>query len=109
MKYRNVNWELMINDETALRHDTALDYIQEELNKGNTSGNFDIDDTDYDLCDRLKNELEQKLGREIDFDVDIDDIGELEDLLSIARENKDIDIENLILEILHNGFNWEEY
>lgn len=108
MKYKNIDWEITINGETAKKHADELDYIAEELNKGNTSGNFDIDATDYDLCERLQNELEQKLGREIDFNVVDDDLGELEDLLAIARENKDIDVENIILEILHNGFDWEE-
>ena len=58
MKYRDVSWNLMINDEQASFDDNTLDFIAEEINRGNTSGFFTADCTDYKKCDELKEKLE---------------------------------------------------
>lgn len=104
MKYKNIDWEITINGETAKENCDGLDYIAREVDNGNVRGNFDIDVTDYDKCDNLKQELENALGREVDFDIERDDKGELNDLLDIARKNKDTIVEQIILDIFENGF-----
>lgn len=104
MKYRDVSWNLMINNEQANFDDDTLDFIAEEIQKGNTSGMFTTDCTDYNRVEKLKNELENELGRDVDFCVEDDDKGELEDLLTIAKKNKDNYIQELIEEILEIGF-----
>lgn len=104
MKYRDVSWNLMINDEQASFDDKALDFIAEELQRGNTSGFFTSDCTDYAEIERLKDKLENELGRDIDFSVEEDDKGELEDLLEIAKKKKDNNVIYLVREILELGF-----
>lgn len=104
MKYRDINWSLDINGEGASCDDTALDFIAEQLQQGYTSGTFTFDDTDYARCDELKELLEEELGRDVDFSVEDDDRGELDELLLIAKKNKNKYIVNLITEILETGF-----
>lgn len=55
-------------------------------------------------CEKLRNLLEQELGRQVDYSVEDDDKGELEDLLEIARQNKDNHVAELVEEILDEGF-----
>ena len=43
---------LMINDEQAESNDNGLDFIAEELQRGNTSGMFTTDCTDYQKAGR---------------------------------------------------------
>ena len=104
MKYRDVSWNLMINDEQASFDDKALDFIAEEINRGNTSGFFTTDCTDYQKCEELRGDLETELGRAVDYSVDLDDKGELNDLLEIAKKNNDNYVIELIEEILEKGF-----
>ena len=104
MKYRDISWNLMINDEQASFDDETLDFIAEEIQRGNTSGFFTSDCTDYNKIDELKDKLEIELGRNVDFSVEENDKGELEDLLQIAEKNKDDNIIYLIREILEIGF-----
>ena len=106
MKYRDVSWNLMINDEQASFDDETLDFIAEEIQRGNTSGLFTADCTDYNKIEELKDKLERELGRNVDFDVDNDNKGELTDLLEIAKQNEDDYIADLIKEILENGFDY---
>lgn len=104
MKYRDISWDLTINEEHASFDDNALDFIAEEINRGNTSGFFTTDCTDYNKCDELKEKLIELLGRDIDFSVEEDDKGELNELLSIAQKNKDNEIVDIITELLEIGF-----
>ena len=104
MKYRDINWSLDINGYGASCDDAALDIIAEQLQQGYTSGTFTFDDTNYTRCDELKNLLEEKLGRNVDFSVECDDKGELDELLTIAKKHKDKYVINLITEILEIGF-----
>lgn len=104
MKYRDVSWNLMINDEQASFDDDTLDFIAEELQRGNTSGLFTTDCTDYEKCDKLKEQLIDLLGRDVDFSVEHDNKGELEELLMIAQKNEDEDVEYIITELLETGF-----
>ena len=104
MKYKDISWNLMINDEQASFDDNGLDFIAEEIQRGNTSGMFTTDCTDYSKCEELRDLLEQELGRKVDYSIDLDDKGELEDLLTIAKENKDEYVQELIEEILEKGF-----
>ena len=104
MKYRDVSWNLIINDEQASFDDNSLDFIAEEIQRGNTSGMFTTDCTDYNRVEELKNKLENELGRDVDFCVGDDNKGELEDLLTIAKESNDDYIQELIEEILEIGF-----
>ena len=104
MKYRDVNWNLSINDEQASFDDNALDFIAEEIQRGNTSGFFTIDCTNYNRIDELKQQLENMLGRDVEFSVEEDDKGELEDILQIAKDNKDYEIYDIVKEILEIGF-----
>ena len=106
MKYRDISWNLMINDEQASFDDKALDFIAEELQRGNTSGFFTSDCTDYNEIDRLKDKLENELGRDIDFSVEDNDKGELEELLKIAKKEKDDNVIYLVREILELGFDY---
>ena len=104
MKYRDISWNLMINDEQAESNDNGLDFIAEEIQRGNTSGMFTIDCTDYDKVEKLKQELEQELGREVNFNVEDDDKGELDELREIAQKNDDNYVVELIDQILEYGF-----
>lgn len=104
MKYRDISWNLMINDEQAESNDNGLDFIAEEIQRGNTSGMFTIDCTDYDKVEELKQELEQELGREVNFNVEDDDKGELDELREIAQKNDDNYVVELIDQILEYGF-----
>lgn len=104
MKYKDISWNLMINDEQASFDDSGLDFIAEEIQQGNTSGLFTTDCTNYAMCEELKEKLEQELGRQVDYNVDDNDKGELEDLLKIARRNKDNCVVELVEEILNEGF-----
>ena len=104
MKYRDISWNLMINDEQAESNDNGLDFIAEEIQRGNTSGMFTIDCTDYDKVEELKQELEQELGREVNFNVEDDDKGELNELKEIAQKNDDNYVVELIDQILEYGF-----
>ena len=104
MKYRDITWNLEINGEHASFDDKALDFIAEEIQNGNTSGLFTQDDTDYAKCEELRDELEQELGRNVDYSVDLDDKGELTELLSIAKRHKDNYVIDLIQQILETGF-----
>ena len=104
MKYRDISWNLMINDEQAESNDNGLDFIAEEIQRGNTSGMYTIDCTDYDKVEKLKQELEQELGREVNFNVEDDDKGELDELREIAQKNDDNYVVELIDQILEYGF-----
>ena len=104
MKYRDVSWNLMINDEQASFDDNTLDFIAEEIQRGNTSGFFTADCTNYERCEELKDKLVNELGRDIDFSVEDDNRGELDELLQIAKDNKDEHIQELIEELLEIGF-----
>ena len=104
MKYKDIEWNLMINDEQAEPNDNGLDFIAEEIQRGNTSGMFTIDCTDYDKVEELKQELEQELGREVNFNVEDDDKGELNELKEIAQKNDDNYVVELIDQILEYGF-----
>lgn len=104
MKYRDVSWNLMINDEQASFDDETLDFIADQIKNGNTSGLFTSDCTDYNEIDKLKDKLENELGRNVDFSVEEDDKGELTDLLEIAEKNDDDYVADLIKQILHAGF-----
>ena len=104
MKYKDISWNLIINNEQASFDDNGLDFIAEEIQRGNTSGMFTTDCTDYSKIEELKNKLENELGRDVDFCVEDDNKGELEDLLTIAKENEDEYIQELIEEILEKGF-----
>ena len=104
MKYKDVSWNLMINDKQASFDDNNLDFIAEEIQRGNTSGMFTTDCTDYNRVEELKNKLENELDRDVSFCVEDDDKGELEDLLKIAKENGEKYIQELIEEILEIGF-----
>lgn len=105
MKYKDIEWNLMINDEQAEPNDNGLDFIAEEIQKGNTSGMFTTDCTDYDKVEELKQELEQELGREVNFNVEDDDKGELSELKEIAQKNDDDYVAELVDQILEYGFN----
>ena len=98
MKYRDITWELIINGEHASFDDNALDFIAEEIQRGNTSGLFTQDDTDYNKIDTLKEQLENILGRNIDCNYE--DSGELPALLETAKQNEDNEIIDIITEIL---------
>lgn len=98
MKYRDITWELIINGEHASFDDDTLEYIAEEIQKGNTSGLFTQDDTDYDKIDTLKEKLTALLGR--DIDCSYEDSGELNSLLEIAEKNNDKEIADTIRELL---------
>ena len=104
MKYKDIEWNLMINDEQVEPNDNGLDFIAEEIQRGNTSGMFTIDCTDYDKVEELKQELEQELGREVNFNVEDDDKGELNELKEIAQKNDDNYVVELIDQILEYGF-----
>lgn len=104
MKYKDIEWELMINGEQASFDDNGLDFIAEEIQRGNTSGIFTIDCTEYEKVETLKQDLELKLGREVDFNVDDSDRGELDDLREIAIRNNDLYVIDLIDQILGYGF-----
>lgn len=106
MKYRDISWNLMINDEQASFDDKALDFIAEEIQRGNTSGLFTFDCTDYNKIEELKDKLERELGKNVDFDIEANDKGELTDLLDIAKKNKDNYVADLIKEILEIGFDY---
>ena len=104
MKYRDVSWNLMINDEQASFDDNDLDFIASEIERGNTSGLFTSDCTDYNLIEKLTDELEQELGRNVDFSVEENDKGELLELLDIAEQNNDNYVADLVKQILFAGF-----
>ena len=104
MKYRDVSWNLMINDEQASFDDQDLEFIAENIQRGNTSGLFTSDCTDYAKCDELKEKLETELGRKVDYSVEENSKGELNNLLEIAKKNNDNYIVELIEEILEKGF-----
>ena len=104
MKYRDISWNLTINDEQAESNDNGLDFIAEEIQRSNTSGMFTIDCTDYDKVEELKQELEQELGREVNFNIEDDDKGELDELREIAQKNDDNYVVELIDQILEYGF-----
>ena len=104
MKYRDISWNLMINNEQASFDDETLDFIAEEIQRGNTSGLFTADCTDYNRIDELKDKLATEIGRDADFSVEDDDKGELDELLDIALKNNDETIANIIQEILEIGF-----
>lgn len=104
MKYRDISWNLMINDEQASFDDETLDFIAEEIQRGNTSGFFTSDCTDYAECEELRDLLEQELGRKANYSVDLDDKGELYDLLEIAKKQKDNYVIDLINKIIKTGF-----
>lgn len=101
MKYKTIEWELSINEE---QNGEIFDTIAEKISCGETSGIFDIDITDYEECDKLKQQLETELGRDVEFNIDTNDTGELYDLLDIARKFGDTKIENIILQILECAF-----
>lgn len=98
MKYRDIDWELIINGKTASVDDDALEYIAEEIQKGNTFGLFTYDDTNYYKIDTLKEKLTTLLGR--DIDCSDEDSGELNSLLEIAEKNNDEEIADTIRELL---------
>lgn len=107
MKYKDISWDLMINGERARfneEDDDTFEFIIEEIRKGNMSGLFTTDCTDYSRCEKLRNLLEQELGRQVEYSVEDNDKGELEDLLEIARQNKDNYVVELVEEILDKGF-----
>lgn len=104
MKYRDINWSIEINGEQASIDDSALDIIAEELQKGYTSGTFAYDSTNYAKCDELKEKLETELGRKVDYSVEEDSKGELNDLLENAKKNNDNYVAELIEEIFRYGF-----
>lgn len=104
MKYKDISWNLMINNEQASSDDKGLDFIAEELQRGNTSGMFPTDCTDYQKCEELRDLLEQELGRKVDYSVDLDDKGELNELKEIAQKNNDEYVIELIDQILEYGF-----
>lgn len=104
MKYRDVSWNLMINDEQASFDDETLDFIAEQIQQGNTSGLFTSDCTDYNKIDNLTDKLTNELGRDVDFSVEEDDKGELPELLKIAKRHKDNYVIELIEQILEAGF-----
>lgn len=104
MKYKDIEWNLMINDEQAESNDNGLDFIAEEIQRGNTSGVFSTDCTDYQKCEELRDLLEQELGRQVDYSVDLDDKGELDELREIAQKNDDNYVVELIDQILEYGF-----
>lgn len=104
MKYQDITWNLEINGEHAHFDEPSLDFIAEEIARGNTSGFFTTDCTNYEKCDKLKEKLEQELGRIVDFSVEDDDKGELEELLQIAEKNEDFYIVEIIKDILAEGF-----
>ena len=79
---------------------------EEQIKKGNTTGMFTADATDYDFCDNLTADLENELGREIDFSVEQNDIGELPELLKIAKQNNDSYVVEIITALLENGFDY---
>lgn len=62
-------------------------------------------DIDYLQFDRQIDELESKLGRNVDCNYN--DKGELDELLTIAKRHKDIEIVYLIKEILKIGWTGE--
>lgn len=104
MKYKDIEWNLMINNEQAKFDDNGLDFIAEEIQRGNTSGMFTTDCTDYDKVEKLKQELEQELGREVNFNVEDNDKGELNELKEIAQKNDDGYVAELVDQILEYGF-----
>lgn len=104
MKYKDIEWNLTINDEQAEPNDNGLDFIAEEIQRGNTSGMFTIDCTDYDKVEELKQELEQELGREVNFNVEDDDKGELNELKEFAQKDDYNYVVELIDQILEYGF-----
>lgn len=101
MRYIDVDWDLQINGEHAPfdTPDEILSIIADEILNGNTSGFFTTDSTDYAKFDELKEKLEQELGRDVDCDVD--DTGELDDLLVIAQDNNDNYVQDLIEQLLY--------
>lgn len=106
MKYRDITWELIINDERADCDDNALDFIAEQIQQGYTSGLFTQDDTDYDKIDTLKEKLTTLLGR--DIDCSYEDSGELEELLKIAERNNDEEFADTIRELLEEYGEYED-
>ena len=104
MKYKDIEWNLTINNEQAKSNDNGLDFIAGELQKGNTSGMFATDCTDYQKCEELRDLLEQELGRQVNYSVDLDDKGELNELREIAQKNNDNYVVELIDQILEYGF-----
>lgn len=104
MKYKDINWNLMINNKQASFDDNGLDFIAEEIQNGNTNGLFTADCTDYPKCEELRDLLEQELGREVDYSVDLDDKGELNELKEIAQKDNDEYVIELIDQILEYGF-----
>ena len=104
MRYRDINWNVEINGEQAECDDTALDIIAQNLQNGYSYGTFTYDVTDYAICEDLKTELENKLGRTVDYSVDNDDVGELNELYAIALKNQDTEIIELLNEIFKYGF-----
>lgn len=105
MKYKDIEWNLTINGEQASFDDKGLDFIAEEIQRGNTSGMFTTDCTDYGRVEKLKQELERELGREVNFNVEDDDKGELDELKEIAQKNGDDYVAELVDQILEYGFN----
>lgn len=104
MKYRDVSWNLMINDEQASFDDNDLDFIAGEIERGNTSGLFTSDCTDYAKCDELKEKLETELGKDVKFSVEEDNKGELEELLELAKQENNNYVVELIEQIFEYGF-----
>lgn len=100
MKYRDISWNLEINGTQASFDDEALDFIAKQIKNGNTSGLFTMDITDYDKIETLKNELEKSLGRAVDFDYFKGELGELNSLLEIAKNNNDNEMQDLIQAII---------
>lgn len=97
MKYTTFNWNLEISNG-IYDNDDAMSVIAKEIENGNNSGTFEIDTTNYNKIDTLKQELENKLGRTVDFTYR--DSGELKELLGIAKFIKDNEIEDIINELL---------
>ena len=96
MKYQHISWNLEINCEDLT--DLVFEEIAKRVENGETSGEFALDNTEYDYFDTLKDDLETLLGR--DVDCDYNDIGELEELYEIAQRNEDDEIAHIISELL---------
>lgn len=103
MRYKDISWNLEIDCSEEIT-DSDLEIIAEQIKNDYRNGTFTTDCTDYEKFEELKKELEDKLGREIYCNIWYNDKGELEDLLQIAVDNNDNEIEELINELLEIGF-----